>query len=128
VEVTTTGQHQQHYLAVALDLAAGTLLHCLGSPKTNALFRDWLALIESSSPAERDTLLGVGGDNDKIHKAKAVAQWLAVHPRVRLLFLPSYCPRANPLERAFGEVHDCCTRNHRRTRRPDLIPTALCQC
>ena len=37
------------------------------------------------------------------------------------LFLPTYCPRANPIERAFGDVHDCCTRNHRRKRLPDLV-------
>ena len=60
-------------------------------------------------------------DHDKIHKAKAVEQWLAAHPRVTLLFLPTYGPRANPIERAFGDVHDCCTRNHRRKRLPDLV-------
>ena len=60
-------------------------------------------------------------DNYKIHKAKAVEQWLATHPRVTLLFLPTYCPRANPIERAFGDVHDCCTRNHQRKRLPDLV-------
>jgi hypothetical protein len=27
---------------------------------------------------------------------------------------PSYCPRANPIERAFGDVRDCRTHNHRR--------------
>jgi hypothetical protein len=31
-----------------------------------------------------------------------------------LLYLPTYCPRANPIERAFGDVHDKCTRNHTR--------------
>jgi transposase len=56
-----------------------------------------------------------------IHKAKPVQQWLAAHPRVTLLFLPTYCPRANPIERACGDVHDGCTRNHRRTRLPDLV-------
>jgi transposase len=40
---------------------------------------------------------------------------------VTLLFLPTYCPRANPIERAFGDVHDCCTRNHQRQRLPDLV-------
>jgi hypothetical protein len=60
-------------------------------------------------------------DNDKIHKAKAVEQWLATHPRVPLLFLPTYCPRANPLERACGDGHDCCTRNHQRKRLPDRV-------
>ena len=60
-------------------------------------------------------------DHDKIHKAKAVAQWLAMHPRFELLFLPTYCPRANPSERVFGDVHDLCTRNHTRKRLRDLV-------
>jgi IS1 family transposase len=121
VEVMTPGQHQKHYLAGALDLATGTLHHCLGTRQTNTLFRALLALLETSDPVERYTQVYVVVDHDKIHKAKAVEQWLAAHPRVRLLFLPTYCPRANPIERAFGDVHDCCTRNHRRTRLPDLV-------
>ena len=48
-------------------------------------------------------------------------QWLANHPRLTLLFLPTYCPCANPIERAFGDVHDLCTRNHTRKRLPDLV-------
>jgi transposase len=38
-----------------------------------------------------------------------------------LLWLPTYCPRANPIERAFGDVHDKCTRNHTRKRLRDLV-------
>ena len=53
-------------------------------------------------------------DNDKIHKARAVQRWLASHPRVELVFLPTYCPRANPIERLFGDAHDKVTRNHTR--------------
>jgi putative transposase len=121
LEVMTPGQNQKHYLAGALDLATGTLRHCLGARKTNVLFRDLLELLETSYPAERYTRVYVVVDNYKIHQAKAVQQWLAAHPRVRLLFLPTYCPRANPIERAFGDVHDCCTRNHRRKRLLDLV-------
>ena len=121
LEVMTPGQNQKHYLAGALDLATGTLRHCLGARKTNVLFRDLLELLETSYPAERYTRVYVVVDNYKIHKAKAVQQWLAAHPRVRLLFLPTYCPRANPIERAFGDVHDGCTRHHRRKRLPDLV-------
>jgi putative transposase len=119
--VMTPGQNQKHYLAGGLDLATGALLHCLGARKTNQLFRDLLETLEASYPAERYTRLYVVVDNYKIHQAKAVEQWLATHPRVTLLFLPTYCPRANPIERAFGDVHDCCTRNHRRKRLPDLV-------
>jgi len=60
-------------------------------------------------------------DNYRIHKAKAVEQWLATHPRFVLLWLPTYCPRANPIERAFGDVHDKCTRNHKRKRLRDVV-------
>jgi transposase len=60
-------------------------------------------------------------DNDKIHKAKAVTEWLAKHPRIVLLFLPTSCPRANPIERAFGDVHAKCTRNHTRKRLRDVL-------
>jgi transposase len=119
--VMTPGQNRKHYLAGALDLATGTLLHCLGARKTNQLFRDLLEILEASYPGERYTRLYVVVDHDKIQKAKAVEQWLATHPRGTLLFLPTDCPRANPIERAFGDVHDCCTRNHRRKRLPELV-------
>ena len=48
-------------------------------------------------------------------------QWLTAHPRFAVLYLPTYCPDANPLERAFGDVHDKCTRNHTRKRIWDLV-------
>lgn len=64
-------------------------------------------------------------DNFKIHTAKAVQAWLKQHPRFELVWLPSYCPKANPIERAFGDVHDKCTRNHKRKRLPDLVVDVL---
>jgi putative transposase len=121
LEVMTPGQNQKHDLAGALDLTTGMLHHCLGPRKTNALFRDLLTHLDARYPADRYTRLYGVVDNDKIHKAKAGEQWLATHPRVTLLLLPTYCPRANPIERAFGDVHDCCTRNHRRKRLPELV-------
>jgi transposase len=57
----------------------------------------------------------------RVHKAKAVAQWLAAHPRFEILWLPRYCPTANPSERACGDVHDKCTRNHKRQRLAELV-------
>ncbi len=47
--------------------------------------------------------------------------WLTAHARVTRLCLPTDCPRANPIERVDGEVHDGCTRNHRRTRLSALV-------
>lgn len=50
--VMTPGQNQKHYLAGALDLATGTLLHGLGPRKTKALFRDLLSVLDARYPAE----------------------------------------------------------------------------
>jgi hypothetical protein len=80
-----------------------------------------LPLLDTTYPACQMTRIYVVVDNYCIHKAKAVAQWLASHPRFALLWLPTYCPRANPIERAFGDVHDKCTRNHKRKRLRDLV-------
>lgn len=38
-----------------------------------------------------------------------------------VVFLPSYCPQANPIEQSLGDVHDKCTRNHKRKRIADLV-------
>src|SRR5262245_29642060 len=109
VTVMTPSQHAKHYLASALDVTPGTLWPCLGTRKTTTLFRELLDVLEECYPAPQYRRLYVVVDNCNIHKAKAVGQWLAGHPRVQLLFLPPYCPRANPIERAFGDVHDQCT-------------------
>jgi transposase len=113
--VMTPGQNATHSLAGALDVPTGELWHGLGARKTHALFRALLDVLEECYPAPQYRRLYVVVDNCNLHQAKAVAQWLESHPRVQWLFLPPYCPRANPMERAFGDVHDKCTRNHTRT-------------
>jgi hypothetical protein len=60
-------------------------------------------------------------DNFRTHKVKAVARWVATHPRVTLLLLSTYYPCGSPIERAFGDMHDCCTCNHRRKRPRNLV-------
>ena len=121
VKLVTPGQNQKHYLAGALEPRTGRLIHCTSPRKTNALFRALLDRLEWLYPQEQFTKVWVVVDNYGIHKAKAVEQWLAAHPRFEVLFLPTYCPKANPIERAFGDVHDQCTRNHQRTRLADLV-------
>jgi putative transposase len=120
-EIMTPGKNEKHYLAGALHLTTGKMLYCLGPRKNNGLFRDLLTLLDSTYPAPAVSRIYVVVDNYCIHKAKAVEQWLARHPRFELLWLPTYCPRANPIERAFGDVHDKCTRNHKRKRLHDLV-------
>jgi len=105
-EVMTPGKNEKHSLAGALHRATGKLFSCLGPRKNNGLFRDLVALRDAMDPAPWMTRISVVMDNSCMHKAKAVAQWLASHPRFALLWLPTYGPRANPIERTFGDVHD----------------------
>lgn len=121
VEIVTPGQNQRRYLAGALDHLTGHVIACLGERKTAMLFLELLKALDGAYPSSRYQQLYVVVDNYRIHKAKAVAQWLAMHPRIELLYLPTYCPKANPIERVFWEVHDKCTRNHRRKKICQLV-------
>lgn len=116
LEVLTPGTNDKRYLAGAWDMRRGTIVHRVWWRKTHGLFLDLLGTLDRAYPPTQFTHLYVVVDNYKIHKAQAVAPWLAAHPRFELLFLPTYCPKANPIERAFGDVHDKCTRNHKRKR------------
>ena len=82
---------------------------------------DLLATLDCAYPARTFTRLSVVVDNAKIPKAVEVDKWLAAHPRFALLYLPTYCPRAHPIERACGDVHDKCTRTHTRKRMWHLV-------
>jgi hypothetical protein len=75
-----------------------------------------LGLLDQTYPAPGVRRLSVVVDNQSLHKAKAVEQCLARHPRLTWLCGPTSCPRANPIERGLGDVHDNCTRNHQRKR------------
>jgi transposase len=121
VEVVTPGQNQKRYLAGALDHLSGRVISCIGERKTALLFLELLRALEGAHPVASYQRLYVVVDNFRIHKAKAVAQWLELHPRIELLYLPTYCPKANPIERVFWEVHDKCTRNHQRKKIEQLV-------
>jgi transposase len=120
-EIMTPGTNEKRDLAGALHLATGKVLYGLGPRKNHGVFRALLTLLDITYPASGMTRIYVVVDHYGIHKAKAVEQWLAHHPRFEVLWLPTYCPRANPIERVFGDVHDNCTRNHKRKRRRDLV-------
>jgi DDE superfamily endonuclease len=116
VEVLTPGTNAKRYLAGALDLTTGTIPHWVWYRKQTGLFLERLDTLARTSLAPLFTHLTVVVDNAKLHKAERVQQWLATPPRFEVLYLPTYCPDANPIERAFGDVHDKCTRNHTRKR------------
>jgi transposase len=69
-----------------------------------------LMAIEAMYPGTR--LIHVFLDNARYHHAKLVQAWLE-RPgcRIRLHFIPTYCPHLNPIERLWGLMHRHTTHN-----------------
>jgi len=57
-------------------------------------------------------LIHVFLDNARYHHAKLVRDWLSrPECRIRLHFIPAYCPHLNPIERLWGVMHKHITHN-----------------
>jgi transposase len=116
VEVPTPGTTERRSLAGALALRTGTSGQRVWWRTTHGLLLDLLKALDQASPVVPFPPLSVGVDNSKLPYAEALEKGLAAPPRVKVRFLPPYGPKANPLERAFGDVHEKWTRNHTRKR------------
>lgn len=69
-----------------------------------------LLSIETMYPAKR--LIHVFLDNARYHHARVVQEWLEMPGRrIRLHFVPPYCPHLNPIERLWGLMHRNVTHN-----------------
>ena len=121
LEIVTPGQDRRCYVAAALDFRTGRLLHRTGAKKNRFLFLDLLHALDRAYSRVGFQRVYVVADNYSIHTAGDVRRWLARHPRFVLLWLPRYCPKANPIERIFGNLHDQITRNHRHGSLPPLL-------
>ena len=73
-------------------------------------------------------------DNARYHHTKLVQEWLA-RPgcRIKLHFIPSYCPHLNPIERLWGLMHRNVTHNKcyatcAQYRRCDAMVSCVKQC
>jgi transposase len=110
--VATPGKNEKFYLAGAVDVRSGKI-HTTGAERKNAeLFCDLLRLV--ADQYSRAQCIHMIIDNYGIHSAHATKRVLAeLGGRVRLHFLPPYCPDANRIERVWQDLHANVTRNHR---------------
>ena len=111
--VLTPGQNQKRYIAGALDARTGELTWVAGERKTAMLFVMLLwRLTKRYSEAK---VIHVVLDNYAIHKTQQVEVSLRSEAgsRLRLHFLPPYCPDHNRIERTWQDLHANVTRNHR---------------
>ena len=112
-EVETPGQNEKRYLAGALDVQTGMLVWVEGERKTSYLFLDLLDELRKQYPNERCIHLIL--DNYRVHKSDIVQAALQGYlaGRIKLHFLPPYCPDHNKIERVWQDLHANVTRNHR---------------
>jgi transposase len=110
-EVMTPGQNEKRYLAGALDVRTRQV-HWVEAEKKDAwLFMHLLKLL--TVVYARARVIHVILDNFKIHSSNVIGIALAHFARrVRLHFLPPYCPDYNRIERVWQDLHANVTRNH----------------
>jgi transposase len=118
--VMTPGNNEKRYLAGAYEPHGRRLVYVEGDRKASWLFLNLLrALLESYRDTET---IHVILDNFIIHKSRLVQAWMAEFgTRLRLHFLPPYCPAENRIERIWLDLHANVTRNHRQATLGELM-------
>ena len=120
-EVLTPGKNVKRYLAGALNPKTGELIWVEGERKTSFLFIQFLwALVTHYPDAKR---IHVILDNYSIHHTQQVQVSLNTPEgqRLKLHFLPPYCPDHNKIERVWQDLHSNVTRNHTKPTMPELM-------
>jgi transposase len=111
-EVPTPGQNVKRYVCGALNVQSGRIEHVAGERKNSLLFISTLERLLEVYPDA--TTIHVVLDNFRIHSSKQVQAWMKQNgQRIRLHFLPPYCPDHNKIERKWRDLHAAVTRNHR---------------
>jgi transposase len=120
-EVATPGKNEKRYLAGALDVRTGVVTWVEGDRKTSYLFLDLLDRLRREYPEARRLHLIL--DNYRIHKSDIVfaALYGYLADKVKLHFLPPYCPDHNKIERVWEDLHAAVTRNHRQPNMTKLM-------
>lgn len=110
--VLTPGKNEKRYLAGALNARTGRLTWVEADRKDSDLFiRQLWQLATKDYPQAR--CIHIILDNYKIHSSQRTQLALAaLKDRVKLHFLPPYCPDHNRIERTWKDLHDNVTRNH----------------
>ena len=110
VAITQSSGRQRLNVHGAIDLETGKT-SMLDVPVVDAMSTIMLLIaIQAMYPRKR--LIHVFLDNARYHHAKLVKQWLAQPGcRIRLHFIPAYCPHLDPIERLWGLMHRHITHN-----------------
>ena len=124
VAVAPTSGRQRLNIHGALDLETGQtrMLEALTVDAASTIML--LMAIEAMYPGQR--MIHLFLDNARYHHARLVQAWLARSGcRIRLHFIPTYCPHLNPIERLWGLMHKHVTHNRCHERFADFSNAIL---
>jgi transposase len=119
--VLTPGRNAKGYLAGALNTKTGRLTWVESDSKNSDLFIKQLwALAKEDYPEAK--CIHVILDNYRIHHSQRTQIAVkALAGKIKLHFLPPYCPNHNRIERVWKDLHDNVTRNHKCRTLEELI-------
>ncbi len=98
-EIPTPGQNEKRGIFGGVNLCTGEWFYHLTDRKRSVEF---IAFLADLLPAYPGGTIYIILDNCSIHRSKATLAWVAAHPRVQLVFLPTYAGHDyNPTEKVW---------------------------
>jgi transposase len=113
-QVGTPGQNQKRYIAGAWNPETRQVHWVEAGRKNTELFVKLLQRLVEAYPHARRIHLIV--DNWICHKCKKLNKLLrnaGLNDKIHIVYLPTYSPKYNPIERLWKCLHDTVTRNHK---------------
>ncbi|HBY97289.1 MAG TPA: IS630 family transposase [Chloroflexi bacterium] len=95
IRVPTPGTNVTRTLFGALNIRTGRWVSLV---RERMFKEDFMAFLEYLLVAYPTGPIVLIVDNFSRHTAQAVTEWLAEHPRLQLLYLPTYCSHLNSVE------------------------------
>lgn len=119
VRVATPGQNRKRSIFGALELSTGRFTYVVRERKKSV---DFIAFLEELLLAYPNRQIVIVLDNASIHKSKIVREWLAEHPSIELLYLPTYSGhKENPVEKIWWRLKDKVAANRLRGNIDSLV-------
>jgi len=113
-QVGTPGKNEKRYIAGALNPETGEVHWVEAARKNTELFVKLLQRLVEAYPKARR--IHVIADNYICHKCKKLTKLLRkadLDEKIHIVYLPTYSPKYNPIERLWKCLHDTTTRNHK---------------
>lgn len=101
-EVPSPGQNTKVVVYGGVDYATGRIVHTVANTKSGWNFIAFLTVLLKAYAGRKIRLVC---DNARFHHTKAIEAFLADHrDRLRIFWLPPYCPNLNLIERLWGHL------------------------